>query len=316
MPRPAPAISRSRPFLLAHISDLHLAQLWHMRPQQLLNKRLLGYLRWKLGRHARQDPSIAEVLIDDLHAISPDHTVITGDLTHLGLPCEFRNVGNWLHKLGNSREISVVPGNHDTYVREPWNRSFQYWLEFMLPDLTGAGDSHIHSLEDIYPTVEIKGCVALIGLSTAVPAAPHLATGRLGSIQIKKLEAILKQLQGQRLFRVIFLHHPPVPGVVRPRKRLVDADRLLEIIEQYGCELILHGHAHRSVKTWVETSSGTVPVFGAPSVTSVERRTGRGSAWYLHEISKDAGGNFHVNTRKRIFIYRERRFQWDRKDTF
>ncbi len=300
-------------FLLAHISDLHLARLDGIRLRQLMNKRILGYTRWKFFRHSRQDPSIADILIDDLHNMKPDHTVITGDLTHLGLPCEFKYSANWLHKLGSGSEISLVPGNHDTYVPEPWSRTFKYWLEFMLPSFKQGPQARAeHCLEDIFPSVTIRGSIALIGLTTAVPCAPHLATGRLGRIQLEKLEAILKKLQGQRLFRVIFLHHPPIPGVVRQRKCLTDAESLLEIIEHYGTNLILHGHAHREVKTSIKTSQGTAAVFGAPSVTSLDGRADRRAAWYLHEITapEEGGMNFRIYTRKRIFIPETRRFDW------
>jgi len=300
---------KNRPFLLGHISDLHLAQVEGISILQLMNKRLLGYTRWKLGRHLRQDSSLANILINDLHNVAPDHTVITGDITHLGLPCEFRRSAEWLHKLGTDRKVSVVPGNHDSYVLEPWDRSFAYWTRYMMPASASHRPSAVHSLDDIFPSIEIIGRIALIGLSTSVPCALHLATGRLGPGQLKKIEAILKKLQGQRLFRVIFLHHPPVPGVVKPRKCLTDAHRLLELIEQYGCDLVLHGHAHREVKTSVKTPEGRAPVLGAPSVTSIDPRAERHAAWYVHEISEDSDGNFNLYTKKRIFIPGQRQFQ-------
>ncbi len=299
----------SRPFLLAHISDLHLAEPGKVHFRQLMNKRFLGYTRWKLIRHLRQDSSLADILINDFHNVGPDHTVITGDITHLGLPCEFRSSAQWLHKLGTGKEISLVPGNHDSYVFEPWQKSFIYWMEYLLPGNTSSGHAALHSLNDIFPSVEIIGHIALIGLSTSVPCSLRLATGTLGYSQLKKLEAILKQLQGQRLFRVIFLHHPPVHGVVKKRKCLTDADRFLEIIKKYGCDLILHGHAHREVKTSVKTPQGTAPVFGAPSVTSLDPRPDKRAAWYIHEISEDKDGFFSINTRKRVFMPEKREFQ-------
>src|SRR5580692_10638884 len=50
--------------------------------------------------------------------------------------------------------------------------------------------------------------VTLIGLSTALPTAPLLATGRLGKRQLARLLEILDQTHG--LFRIALIHHPPL----------------------------------------------------------------------------------------------------------
>ncbi len=304
---------QARPFRLAHLSDLHLAHTDGVHLYQLMNKRLLGYARWKLGRQSRQDSTIADLIVKDIHHLQPDHTVITGDITHLGLPREFIHVKKWLRRLCSCTRISIVPGNHDTYVKEPWSRSFENWTEFFHP-APQAGKRPPESLYDVFPTLEITGCMALIGLSSAVPTAPHLATGRIGTKQLTRLEAILKQLQGQRIFRIIFLHHPPVSGIVGQRKCLTDAPDLRNIIAQYGCEMVLHGHAHRCVLTSIETPYGSAPVFGVPSATSTEDRLEKRAGWVLHEISTHSNcEGFVLRSRKRVFNATKRIFEWDDK---
>lgn len=296
---------------IAHFSDLHMAYLENIRVPDIINKRILGYVRWMLGRRMHHDPSIADILRKDLQRLKPDHMVITGDLTHLGLPYEFIQVRKWLESLAQPEKISVVPGNHDTYIYEPWNISFKNWLEFMSPCHQHAY-SKARSLDDVFPTLKIVGHTALIGISTAVPSALHLATGHIGRLQLERLEAILKQLRGQRLFRIIFLHHPPVPGIVRTRKHLTDAEAFLQIIARCGCELILHGHAHRAVHSTVTSPAGDVPVLGAPSVTSTDQTPERRSSWYLLEIRKESAADtdFSLKIRQRIFTAEGRRFVW------
>ena len=64
-------------FRLAHISDLHLSQLPPFTWGQLANKRLLGYLSWRLHRRRNHLCTILVALVRDLRTINPDHVVIT-----------------------------------------------------------------------------------------------------------------------------------------------------------------------------------------------------------------------------------------------
>ncbi len=303
--------AQTRPFRLAHLSDPHLAYTHNVYLHQIMNKRILGYIRWKLGRQSRQDSTIADLMVKDIKDLRADHTVITGDITHLGLPREFIHVKKWLRRLNSCSRISIVPGNHDIYVKEPWSRSFENWTEFFHPAPQTGKKPH-RSLTDVFPTLEITGSIALIGLSSAVPTAPHLATGYIGTEQLSRLEAILKQLQGQRIFRIIFLHHPPVPGIVGQRKCLTDAPDLRDIIAQYGCEMVLHGHAHRCVLSSVKTPGGIAPVFGSPSATSTGDSLEKRAGWFLHEISTHCPRckGFVLRSRKRVFSTTERVFNW------
>ncbi|MGD9287583.1 MAG: hypothetical protein PVG74_08230, partial [Desulfobacterales bacterium] len=81
---------------LAHISDPHLSCMKAVRARDLLGKRLLGFLRWKLQRQAGHSDSLLSALQTDLKKSNPDQIAVTGDLTHLSLPAEFEKAGQWL----------------------------------------------------------------------------------------------------------------------------------------------------------------------------------------------------------------------------
>ena len=171
------APTTQRPLVLAHLSDPHIASLSAIRARQLTNKRIYGYLKWKLHRRTEHREAILEALQDDLKHTHPDHIAVTGDLTHLSLPAEFRKAGQWLQSLGPPTEVTVVPGNHDAYVKTDWNQSFARWIDYMLSDDVRFDDDSPSNIDGIFPSLRVRGRTALIGVCTAQPTAPFLAVG-------------------------------------------------------------------------------------------------------------------------------------------
>ena len=104
-------------FLLAHISDVHLAPLPSPAPGELMSKRGLGYLNWLRKRRAIHRPEVLAAIVADLNAQQPDHIAVTGDLVNLSLSNEFAPARAWLDALGPPHDTTFVPGNHDAYVR-------------------------------------------------------------------------------------------------------------------------------------------------------------------------------------------------------
>lgn len=281
----------------AQLSDPHLSSLDGAHWRDLANKRLLGYLSWRRHRRLEHRGEVLEALQRDLLGIRPGHLVITGDLTQIALPDEFRQARAWLDSLGSPGEVTVVPGNHDAYVKVSWEQGLSQWQPYLVSDHTFRGGAE-DTAETVFPSLRVRGSVAFIGLSSAQPSAPLLATGRLGDSQMKRLEALLEQTRNQGLFRVVLLHHPPVPGEERWRKRLTDAAQLCAVITRQGAELVLHGHRHRSVQSRIEIPGTHVPVFGIPSASSIGLRTGRMAQYHLYTVNPtDAAWELELEVR-------------------
>ena len=277
--------------VFAQLSDPHLSTLEGVRWRDLTGKRLLGYLSWRRRRRAEHRREVLEAMQRDLGRSRPEHLVITGDLTHIGLPDEFRQARGWLESLGEPHAVTVIPGNHDAYVAVPWEQGLACWEPWMKSD-TPADATPASSGATLFPSLRVRGPVAFIGLSSARPSAPFLATGRIGAAQLERLQALLDETGRQGLFRVVLLHHPPVPGEERWRKRLIDAAQLCRVIAESGAELVLHGHRHRSVQSRIEIPDTHVPVFGIPSASASGDRPGRTAQYYLYRVyrSGDAWG--------------------------
>jgi 3',5'-cyclic AMP phosphodiesterase CpdA len=267
--------SRPNPDVLtvAHLSDPHLTTLENARPRALLNKRLLGYLSWWRRRRLVHDRRVLSAVVDDLAASSPDQLVVTGDLTHIGLPEECAEAAEWLDALATRAPLFVVLGNHDRYTRDDPLTTVERWRDY----LRGDDDAEL-------PSVRVRGRVALIGVDTALPTAPFLATGAVGERQRARLAQLLETLGAQGCFRLVAMHHSPLPEGHAWRKRLTDAGEVMAIFERAGAELVVHGHGHVERHDVVPTANGPMLVLGAPSASY--RSDGR-AGWNRYDISTE-----------------------------
>jgi 3',5'-cyclic AMP phosphodiesterase CpdA len=271
-------------FVLAHLSDFHLGFPDGVGVRELLNKRVLGYLMWRLRRRAEHRPEVLGALVSDLRDMRPDHIVVTGDLTHLGLPAEFLRARQWLSALGPPSQVTVVPGNHDAYVRDAWGRPVAQWADYMVSD--GVSSPDPMAPLGLFPTVRIRGPFAVIGVCTARPSLPLLAVGTIGRAQLARLEKVLETTSRQDLYRIVLIHHPPVSGTVTWHRRLTDSAAFREVLARQGAELVLHGHAHRTFMHQLSTPAGKVPVIGVPSASALGRTAGRGSRYHLYHLRR------------------------------
>ena len=304
-----------KPFVLAHLSDPHISNMKHIRIRDLLCKRMYGYLRWKLHRGTEHHGTVLSALLDDLQHHQPHHVAVTGDITHLSLPAEFQNTGKWLQSVGSPHQVTVIPGNHDAYVRTEWIQTLAHWTDYMLSDNAPAPSGPSPGIYSIFPSWRVRGPVALIGVCTALPSAPYLAVGSIGWDQLQKLEKIMDQATRQKLFRVILIHHPPAAGTVSWRKRLTDAAEFRALVKQYGADLILHGHAHRAARSRLPTPCGNVQVMGAPSASAIGRNHQRMARYYIYRIAPGSNG-WRVGLSVRIYAPDQKLFITESEEDF
>ena len=106
-------------FTLAHVSDWHATSLKGVLVSEVMGKRLLGWISWRQSRRYVHRLEVLRALFNDLKQQGPDHVAVTGDLTNISLEREFLAASLLLRELGPPNWVSLVPGNHDAYVRVP-----------------------------------------------------------------------------------------------------------------------------------------------------------------------------------------------------
>jgi 3',5'-cyclic AMP phosphodiesterase CpdA len=263
-------------FTLAHLSDPHLPPLPPPRMSELAGKRALGYLNWTRNRHKYHRREVLDALVADLHAQTPDHIAVTGDLVNLALEAEFAPALSWLRGIGEPDRVTAIPGNHDTYVRATRHRFAETFADY----LNGDGQRDV-----AFPSLRRRGPLVLISLSSAVPTPPLMATGTLGRAQLAALERLLERLSAEQTFRVLLVHHP-----LRSHshiKRLTDADDLIALLRRHGVELILHGHDHIQSTIWIDGPNGKIPAIGVPSASALMHGHYPAAAYNLYQIERD-----------------------------
>ena len=241
-----------------------------------MSKRLISRFAWR-RKHTRHSKVVLDAITADIGGQTVDHLAITGDLTNFSVPEEFSAAQVWLKGLGDPTNVTVSPGNHDALVASEGQMDFTAWQPWL-------GDAESTD----FPNVRVRGPVAIVNLSSAVPTRVHLAQGTLGTPQVERAEALLQELGASRLYRVVLLHHPLVEGVVARRKALTDSGAMRAALRRVGAELVLHGHAHEALLSAVPGPISDIPVMGIPSAsTPAGRQDDQAARWNDIEIQRD-----------------------------
>ncbi len=263
-------------FRIAHLTDPHVGPLPRPRLRELMGKRLTGFINWHRGRDRAHDMELLAALVQDIRNQQPDHIACTGDVANIGLPQEWDTAREFLQSLGEPDTVSFVPGNHDAYIEGalagmlavcgPWTRD-------------DSGD------EGVFPYVRRRDHVALVGLSSAIPTAPFVASGRMGQTQLDAAEKLLDGLAEEGLCRVVMIHHPPHVAGASAGRNLTDSRKFEEMIARTGADLVLHGHNHIGTVATISGPDGRVPVVGGPSASSRGGTIAHRAAYYLFDIA-------------------------------
>lgn len=279
--QPTTTPDRSKVFVtIAHLSDVHLGPLPAGSVlRDFKAKRLIGGASWHLRRKSTHLRNIADAARTSILAEAPDHVAFTGDLLNIASLAEFTQGTKWLQEFASPEKLSFVPGNHDTYVDVPYEVGLRNFAPWMQSDRARLG-------EPLFPYLRLRRNVALIGVNSGRPQSFTRAAGTLGQQQLQDLSHQLETLGQQGFYRVVMIHHPPLPNLAPDRKALTDAQAMQDILKQQGAELVLHGHNHQTMLNWLETKSGPCPVIGVPSASMKAGGKHEAAAWNMYRIRR------------------------------
>lgn len=282
---------------IGHVSDLHLGPLPPFTPPHWNVKRALGVINWMRKRRTLHQAHVWQAIRDDLKSRRPDHIVVSGDLINVGLPAEYVAALATLQAIGAPAHVSVVPGNHDIYTRLWRDPGVARWRAFMTgPHGASAPDGPTLR----FPYVRRIGHVALIALNSARPTPPGIAQGEIGAEQLAALATALDRTRAEGAFRLVVMHHPPLPDQAPWARALRDAAALAETLAQHGAELVIHGHNHRDMTARIATRDGDAMVIGIGSASMVRARHDEPPARSaIYTVAGRAAGGWHLAIERR-----------------
>jgi 3',5'-cyclic AMP phosphodiesterase CpdA len=276
---------------IAHVSDLHVLSPAGVEWRRLLfNKRITGYanLLMSRGRVYRREYLLAVLAAAAQHA---DHVVVTGDITNLSLEGEYTEARRLFDEVALSAEVTVVPGNHDIYLPQiHHDRRFPHHFDSLQGN--DLAELEIDLPAGRYPFVKLRGPVALIGLSSAVPRPPFVSAGYLGREQLQALAQVLAHPEVARRTPVILIHHDPIDSRLRLeqlRSGLLDAGALRRALQPLARGLLLFGHLHSRRRDRLITAAGALDVVCASGAALDHPNDLVRAGFNLYEI--DDGGD-------------------------
>jgi 3',5'-cyclic AMP phosphodiesterase CpdA len=196
--------------VIAHVSDIHFG---------------------------RQRTGVAEGLLLDLEAATPDIIVISGDLTQTASHDQFAAASAFLARLKSP--YLVVPGNHDI-------PAFPLTERFLAP----LRRWRRHVAEGVAPEWT-DGRVLIKGINSARPFGPYLNWSR-GRISPVQLAAVASAELDPRIL-VATAHHPVAFGndSQQAYDLMTRGEELLQVLAARQQSILLLGHRHRAhVSLW------------------------------------------------------------------
>lgn len=262
---------------LLHFSDLHIPPRrlrWQLN--DLLSKSLSGWVNVRVLGRARRFKH-AEVIIARLLKLidrtQPDGVLFSGDATHLAFDGEFEQAAQLLEvaqRCGDAPAYVAVPGNHDYYTRHAVKQG-RFEQHF------GPWQAGLRLGQEPYPFARnIKGVWVLAVCSCTANTVPMDATGAIGPAQLERLRRLAQQLGPGR--RILLTHYPlrALSGQPEHRlRRLRDHQQALQVAQDIGVSLWLHGHIHTP---FYLPSSEQLPF---PTIGNGS--TAQNQRWSLHE---------------------------------
>ena len=213
-------------------------------------------------------PVVSEALLRFAQEASPAAIVISGDLTQRAKVREYRAARDFLARLPPV-PLVVTAGNHDVPLYRVWERVFAPHRNYR---------RYIARQLDTFLDLAGKGGhpgLRFVSLNSTAPRSA-IVNGRLSDRQLDFAAAAFAG-SPNRAHRVLVVHHNLLrSGGGEPVPPLPRAPRVLRRAEEWGVDVVLAGHIHRTHLAWSGRGSGRGGGRGLPVVMTGTTSSNRG----------------------------------------
>lgn len=256
---------------ILHFSDVHfpitrgLFSLKEMRRP----KRLAAFTNYWLRRRECFEEAVQkwEAFVRFAQALDVDGVVCTGDMTALGCRAELHAAHAALQPFLARTDFVLMPGNHDVYLPGEtagyFNDIFASYYE---------GDFLFAETGRRYPLAKIvNDDVAIVAVNSVKPNPVIWRSSGLVAPDERVAFEKLCAHPALRARRLLVATHYNVDEEDGELHGLEHRDSFRAVVEQQQSAALVHGHIHHEMIYTLP--GGTVPVFGAGSLTYKGRET-------------------------------------------
>ena len=213
--------------------------------RELAGKRALGYLNWTRNRHKYHRREVLDALVADMQAQRPDHIAVTGDLVNLALRGGIRAARGLARERRSAGHVTVIPGNHDAYVRATQHRFADAFGDY----LRGDAGSERHLISVPAPARSAGADRRVLGGADGAVDGDRTARPRAAR---RARASCWRNFAGRGFPRAA---DPSSPALDVRMKRLTDSRGVAALLQRHGVELVLHGHDHLHSTMWLDGSA-------------------------------------------------------------
>ena len=194
-------------------------------------------------------------------SLTPDLTLICGDITQSGKTSEFKDAQNWIRKFPGPKLIT--PGNHDVPVFNPLHRLFSPFARY---------NKYIAPLsENIFADNNI--IIAPYNTARGIQAKLDWS---LGVVDLDALSNTIKALHDAKpeTLKMVAVHHPLIYPEISPLQRdTKNGEAAVQLLSDTNVDAVLSGHVHAPFV--IPRAPGKTKLLSIGSGTLSTRKRGR-----------------------------------------
>ncbi len=245
----------SNTYSIIHLSDLHYS-VPKLKIADLHNKRTIGVINERFIKKSYGRDQQRERLLKNIAEKEWDLLCITGDFSNLSYEKEFQKAKSQLELYFGGREIVVLAGNHDRYIKKAAREELfeQYFKEYIIFNWSKKKEYSIH-------TKTILDKFLLVFFDMSVPRPWFSSRGSLSPNFFKEYQQKIRTPENKHKEKIGFGHYPLfIPDGKREKfwRKLTQAKKLASFLLEDSFLAYCHGHIHYSWQEIVETRGNSI----------------------------------------------------------
>ena len=242
-------------YTIIHLSDLHYSfPEWKIT--NLTNKRSFGLTNEIILKKSYRYNEQRKKLLKSIAEKEWDLLCITGDFSNLSYAKEFQKAKSQIEYYFGNREIIVLAGNHDRYIKKTTREEHfeSYFKKYIVFNWNSKKEYSIH-------TRKIFKNFLLVFFDMAVPRPWFSARGALSHNFFQEYQQKICKSELTTTHKIGFGHYPVfMPAGKKPKfwRSFKHHKKLASCMLKDNFHVYCHGHIHHSWQTLIQFKENSI----------------------------------------------------------